>query len=98
MFWKELLDIYPDTKIILTIRDSPRQWWESQMHTIIPFFEKFVLPPQTWAGWFYQKFLPDQGAFARLSKLLQEHYEMYQRLTEDLRYGTTTVSSNYEVC
>jgi len=33
-FWRQLMDVYPDAKIILTIRD-PERWYESMEATIL---------------------------------------------------------------
>ena len=85
VFWKELLAAYPEAKIILTVPDSPQQWFDSQMATIMPFFDRLILPPQTWKVWVYRKFLPPPTAFQRLNGLLPKHYEMYRTLAKDLR-------------
>jgi hypothetical protein len=33
--WKELAELYPDAKIILTERASPQVWWESAKDTVL---------------------------------------------------------------
>ena len=96
VFWRELLAAYPDTKTIMTVRDSPQQWFDSQMRTIMPYFDKFFLPAQTWSMWLYRKFLPPQTAFARLNEVLPKHYEMYQTLAEDMRDGKQKGIEYYE--
>jgi len=35
-FWPELAAAYPDALIVLSVRDSGEQWWDSWSHTILP--------------------------------------------------------------
>ena len=35
-FWRELLDAYPDAKVVLTVRD-PQRWYDSTHETIYQF-------------------------------------------------------------
>lgn len=42
-FTDELLEVYPDAKVILTVRDNVDVWHESVMQTIWPFVEKLIL-------------------------------------------------------
>ena len=35
-FWPELAATYPDALIVLSVRDSSEQWWDSWSHTILP--------------------------------------------------------------
>ena len=37
MFYKELIEAYPEAKVILTVRDSPEVWHASFLETIQPF-------------------------------------------------------------
>ena len=32
-FWRDLIDVYPDAKVLLTVRD-PNAWYDSALHTI----------------------------------------------------------------
>lgn len=34
-FWREIVDAFPDVKVILTVRD-PERWYESNLHSIYP--------------------------------------------------------------
>lgn len=34
--WKELSEAYPDALVLLSVRDSPEQWWRSVDRTIFP--------------------------------------------------------------
>lgn len=36
-YWRELADVYPDAKVLLTVR-SPESWWRSFSETIMQFF------------------------------------------------------------
>ncbi|KAI1176578.1 P-loop containing nucleoside triphosphate hydrolase protein [Nemania sp. FL0916] len=38
VFWRELLDAYPDTKVVLSVRDSPEQWAASMQASIMDMF------------------------------------------------------------
>lgn len=35
-FWRELAAENPDARIVLSIRDSAEQWWDSWSHTVVP--------------------------------------------------------------
>ena len=37
LFAAELLEAYPDAKVILTTRDTPEQWWKSVNESLLPF-------------------------------------------------------------
>ena len=39
-FWRELADANPDAVIVLSTRDSAKQWWESADATILPVLRK----------------------------------------------------------
>lgn len=41
-FWRELHVANPDAWVLLSTRDSPRQWWESMRRTIVPRIEQPV--------------------------------------------------------
>ena len=34
-YWRDLIDVYPDAKVLLTYR-SPESWWKSFSNTIVP--------------------------------------------------------------
>jgi hypothetical protein len=35
IFYKELVQLYPNAKVLLTVRDSPEAWWKSASSTIV---------------------------------------------------------------
>jgi hypothetical protein len=35
-FWRELAAENPDARIVLSVRDSAEQWWDSWSHTVVP--------------------------------------------------------------
>ena len=35
LFYKELMLLYSNAKVVLTVRDSPEQWWRSASRTIL---------------------------------------------------------------
>lgn len=45
------------SKIVLSLRDSPEQWWKSYRDTLIPFAVQF-LPNGSWQNTLYRAFLP----------------------------------------
>ncbi|KAK5122261.1 hypothetical protein LTR85_004171 [Meristemomyces frigidus] len=96
VFYRELLEAYPDAKVILTVRDSPQQWWDSQMRTIMPFFEKLSLPPRTWTASAYRLFMPPETAFSKVNYMLPRNYEMYKLLAEDMHSGSRKALGWYE--
>lgn len=40
IFWRDLMAKYPNTKVILTVRDSPEQWLDSYNTTVKPWFSR----------------------------------------------------------
>lgn len=46
-FYRELMDRYPDAKVILTVRDADK-WYDSARETI--YYVRHAFPP--WASWF----------------------------------------------
>jgi Sulfotransferase domain len=67
-FTDELLEIYPDAKIILTVRDNVDVWHESVMGTIWPFVELLILKDVSIWRKFWRAFLPTDQ-FARMTQL-----------------------------
>jgi hypothetical protein len=46
-FWAELAAANPDAIILLSVRDSPQQWWASMERTIVPTLQHPVPQEQT---------------------------------------------------
>lgn len=67
-FTDELLETYPDAKVILTVRDSVDVWHESVMATIWPFVELLILKDVSIWRRLWRKFL-DPDPFARMTEL-----------------------------
>ena len=76
VFYRELMQSYPEAKFILTVRDSAEQWHKSQMSTLMGFFAAFYSP--SLFATIYRLFLP-QTPVDRLNLLLKKHY-MYKDL------------------
>lgn len=72
VFYRELLEAYPEAKVVLTVRDSAEQWYESQIRTIMPFFTMFVDPPSTLYERICRLFLPGHPA-DRMNVLLLKY-------------------------
>ena len=67
--------------MILTVRDSAEQWYQSQMKTIMPYFYRFVDNPSTLYERIYRALLPGHPA-DRMNVLLRKHY-IYKDLPEN---------------
>lgn len=90
MFYKELLEAYPDAKIVITKRDSAEQWHRSQMNTIVPWVANFVRAPSNPFQRALQYFTPVDSGSYYLTLLMIEHFPMFQTLWYDLNNGTKT--------
>ncbi len=82
-FHRELLEAYPDAKVILTIRDSPEQWHKSIQNTIIPFIEWMNGYRPGIYDFFYRQ-LRTKDAFWWMNNILRDH----QWLADAKHHGT----------
>ncbi|PWY66525.1 hypothetical protein BO94DRAFT_332000 [Aspergillus sclerotioniger CBS 115572] len=74
VFYAELLAAYPDAKVILTVRDSPEQWFTSICRTLMDtWFDVFHTPTRSLQARVYRLFIPETRLH-RLSDLLHRHY------------------------
>ncbi|KAL9111881.1 MAG: hypothetical protein Q9227_003731 [Pyrenula ochraceoflavens] len=96
VFWRELLRVYPEAKVVLTVRDGARQWWESQMGSVMLFWRRPGWRKRVLMGLFG----PEQGGkkdpHQELLELLPRHYEMYRLLLRDMEEGTERAMEWYE--
>ncbi|KAF2210676.1 hypothetical protein CERZMDRAFT_85984 [Cercospora zeae-maydis SCOH1-5] len=95
IFYRELLEAYPDAKVILTVRDSPEVWAKSYQNTIGQYVLA-VRPPETILGRFVKwAFAPKdelrEGCFRRVV----QWYDMISILMSDLEKGTNEDSVKY---
>ncbi|KAE8447257.1 hypothetical protein EG329_010951 [Mollisiaceae sp. DMI_Dod_QoI] len=67
-FCDELLEAYPDAKVVLTVRDNVDVWHESVMDTIWPFVELLIKKDVSFWRKMWRKFL-DPDEFQRMTKL-----------------------------
>jgi hypothetical protein len=44
MFWRELSAAYPDSLVLLSVRDSAETWWQSANATILPVARTMLTP------------------------------------------------------
>jgi hypothetical protein len=51
LYYKELFDLNPNSKVILTVRDSPKVWYESAKETIYLTSEKSTKFPMSIIHW-----------------------------------------------
>ena len=57
VFVAELMEAYPDAKIILTVRDSVEQWHQSYLDSLQPYWDEIYLK-QGATGWLRRHFGP----------------------------------------
>ncbi|KXS97466.1 hypothetical protein AC578_7357 [Pseudocercospora eumusae] len=94
-FYRELLEAYPEAKVILTLRDSPEQWWESQMNTLIKYMSSMIFPaPGVWTT-IVRMFGPPKRTIDRLAAEISLNYPMYQDLLRDSENGTKDAQNFY---
>ena len=81
-FCDELLEAYPDAKVILTTRDNVDVWYESVMATIWPFVERMVHPDVSVWRKIWRAFLDPTG-FDRMLELVHLNPQgMYWKFPE----------------
>ena len=95
IFYRELLEAYPEAKVILTVRDSPEAWVKSYQCTIGQ-YALAMRPPATFWGKFVKwAFAPrdelGEGYFNRVVKW----YDLIGILMRDLENGTNEDSVKY---
>lgn len=87
-FYKELMERYPDAKVLLTVRD-PERWYDSTLHTIYPIHEslfglliriilpfmrpaKWMIDNLVWAHTFDGRFEDREAAIERFNQHIEE--------------------------
>jgi hypothetical protein len=88
IFYKELLEVFPNAKVLLSVRD-PERWYESTRHTI--YTARSIFP--AWLQWL----VPPLGRFFDMNEgiiwqgLFQGEFENRQRAIEIFRQHTEAV-------
>ncbi|KAF2812080.1 uncharacterized protein BDZ99DRAFT_383261 [Mytilinidion resinicola] len=95
IFYRELLEAYPDAKVILTIRDKLQQWHRSIMDTIVPSILHHNGAESSLTIRFRRFFLP-RTPFDRVKELMLKHYGMLRTLVDDHVNGTHNGVKWYE--
>jgi len=95
MFYKELLEVYPDAKVILTMRDSADQWARSALNTFTDFYLNMVAPQTTLYGRIRERLAPLNPLLHTFIDVLFTHFPMTQALVHDRKQGTTSASKQY---
>lgn len=90
VFYKELLETYPEAKVIVTTRDSVDQWHYSMVNTIMPFIMGFVKAPANPLKRALQYFTPADSGTYLLSKLMVENFPMFRALWFDIENNAET--------
>ena len=73
-FYRELLEAYPEAKVILSVRDSPEQWYRSQMNTAVPSFARMYGPDASIGRRLFRLLSGPESAVERMNELLWRHY------------------------
>lgn len=81
MFYRELLETYPDAKVILTVRDSPEQWHQSFLSTIDP-YTRWLTGPTSGVYEYIYRLLTPKGAYWHFNNVRQRHF-MYPNFEEN---------------
>ncbi|KAF2210307.1 hypothetical protein CERZMDRAFT_113265 [Cercospora zeae-maydis SCOH1-5] len=88
IFWRELLEAYPEAKVILTYRDTPEQWHRSVSSSLM----RFALlreAPRTWLTKLFMFFLPNDAWRDKMEDDFLEHSELIRVVLRDYKNGTT---------
>lgn len=95
IFYRELLEAYPEAKVILTVRDTPEGWVKSWQSTIGQ-YALAVRPPATlWGKFVKWAFAPrDEVAEGYITRLVK-WYDLIGILMRDLENGTNEDSVKY---
>ncbi|GIZ44609.1 hypothetical protein CKM354_000780300 [Cercospora kikuchii] len=88
LFWRELLEAYPDAKVILTYRDSPEQWHRSVSSSLID-FALAQEAPKSCATRFFMLFAPADPWRDAMRNDHAEHSELISAVVRDYKRGTT---------
>ena len=94
IFYKELLEAYPDAKVILTERDNVDQWHRSSLTTLIHYAKQMI--PETWFGRFAFWFVPGNPAVLQLTELIAKDAPIFAALWRDYHDGTETAKQLYK--
>jgi hypothetical protein len=85
LFWRELVELYPDAVVLLSTRSDPQTWWESASQTIFrPDIEAVAEGmPEWWAMWQ----TVSQARFTDHVRNEAAAKAAYERHNEDVRAG-----------
>lgn len=84
-FWRELMEAYPDAKVLITVRDSPEESYRSFMESsMILLGGLFGNGPVSWMS---SKFLPVRPS-SQYAKLMLKYDDAYGTCFQDYLNGT----------
>ena len=89
-FYRELLAAYPEAKVVLSVRDSPEQWYRSQMNTAVPSFSKLYGPNASLGRRLFRLLSGPESPVERMNELLWRHY-----ISTDIAVGGTKFYQDY---
>ena len=104
-FWRQLAQLYPDAKVILTLRD-PEKWWDSMNETILRAMSKWQAetnpdPAQIEANRFAERIIAEQTFaydFSRANVIVafERHNEAVRQAIPPERLLVYQVSEGWE--
>lgn len=93
VFWEELMDAYPDAKVILNVRDNADVWYKSFMASSIRLLNGIY--GKTWLSLARSYLLPD-AAGDKCAKFLLKYDDSYGSCFKDKQQGTSAGKTAYE--
>ena len=84
-FWRELMEAYPEAKILITVRDSPEAWYASIMETVM--FMLGGLFGNGWRPWMVRRFMPTNPSM-EYTRLLLKYDDACSSCFQDHLHGT----------
>lgn len=86
---------YPESQVLLTIRDSSEAWFKSSMSTVQPYAAKIYPGKPTLWQRIRQMVLPASG-IDQMFTLLMKYHPLFQYGQYDVENGTSTSKKMYE--
>jgi hypothetical protein len=84
MYFEELMELYPNRLVVLTVRDSPEEWYESFRQTVLLFVNP--TPAKDIGLWLFLSFNPYGILISTFHRLAWQEFSMPKRILD----GATT--------
>ena len=92
-FWRELMDAYPDARVILTVRDNPDVWYRSFLETSMALLARPY--GNNWLSYVRSKLVPESLP-EKYTALLLKYDDHYSTCCQDYLDGTENGKECYE--